>query len=176
VTSGAWSFVHYACGHQSPTRGGDRHLDRLCPECVVPEIARRFALDYRENVTSEAYEETRYRNAQPDYRLGCATHDFLDANECMAFAFEATMGRPADPSESSDTKLWNDAWDLARREYLTATPSEATAWDIALVVHDNDLARIRAWRGHHGPLGGPVVSEATLQSLAGYHRDPRRHA
>jgi hypothetical protein len=29
-----WSFVDYACGHSAPVRGGDRTVDRTCPDCA----------------------------------------------------------------------------------------------------------------------------------------------
>jgi DNA-binding transcriptional regulator YiaG len=34
MTKSAWSFVHYACGHQTPVRGGDRHIATPCPSCT----------------------------------------------------------------------------------------------------------------------------------------------
>lgn len=53
----------------------------------------------------------------------CASHDFCDANMAMARAFEV-LGIP-DPvggeGEEKDaaTDLWNEAWAIAKRDYLT---------------------------------------------------------
>jgi hypothetical protein len=33
MSQNAWSLAFYACGHQTPVRGGDRHLDHDCPSC-----------------------------------------------------------------------------------------------------------------------------------------------
>jgi len=167
MSQAAWSFAHYTCGHQTPVRGYDRHVNDLCPTCqrLVPAIAQWFAADYRENVTTEAWLETRYRNAQPDYANGCATHDFLDANECMAAAFEAILGHAPEPASDGDTALWNAAWNIAKPKYLTASDGECQAWDAALLTCDNDLPTIRAWRGHQGPQAGPVVWSDLLVRL-----------
>jgi hypothetical protein len=127
-------LVHYTCEHHIPVPArGDQHLAQLCPICAarVPAIARLFADDYRANVTPQQFAETRYRNSLPTYARACATHDFLDANECMAFAFETIVGRAARPSSDGDCALWNAAWDLAKPEYLTAAPDEAAAWKAA---------------------------------------------
>ena len=44
----------------------------------------------------------------------CASHDVLDANEVMAEAFLAVIGREPDAGCAEDASLWSGAWDLAR--------------------------------------------------------------
>lgn len=55
------------------------------------------------------------RNKTPDYRNtgSCATHDFCDANELMAEAFEEIEGREPDPSNYADAATWSQAWSIA---------------------------------------------------------------
>jgi len=57
----------------------------------------------------------------------CASHDFCDANEAMAEAFQRVLHRdcvlPSDGNDqqcAEDMRAWNAAWDHARAAYLTA--------------------------------------------------------
>ena len=45
----------------------------------------------------------------------CHSHDVTDANEVMADAFRAVMGREIDLQSDADGTLWNVAWDMAKR-------------------------------------------------------------
>jgi len=93
------------------------------PLDTVQRLAKAFADDLRANVTPEQFAEIRRRNATPDYDRACASHDFVDANECMESAFVQVIGRDPESDASaeheSDNVLWSRAWDLAKREYLT---------------------------------------------------------
>jgi hypothetical protein len=89
-----------------------------------------FARRIREAMSPAEFEEMRRRNAS----LGpntCASHDFLDANALMdealtAVGFEQALG---DDFEGSPyQRVWNAAWDHARRLRLTADdPDEHAA-------------------------------------------------
>lgn len=45
----------------------------------------------------------------------CATHDFVDANEFMAEAFEEVMGYEMNISNQKHVETWNDSWELASK-------------------------------------------------------------
>ena len=82
-------------------------------------IAVAFVADLREALTAEQFEEIRRRNATPAYARACASHDFIDANESMAAAFETVMGYGPSACSDADTALWNAAWEIARHGDLT---------------------------------------------------------
>jgi hypothetical protein len=86
------------------------------PHILALYFSRKLAL----SMTPEEWAEMRRRNATPDYCAGiCASHDFCDANMPMAEAFEGLMGREIDTQSDADVALWNEAWSIAKREYLT---------------------------------------------------------
>jgi hypothetical protein len=35
MSTAAWSFVDYSCGHSTPIRGGDRTIAGPCPACMA---------------------------------------------------------------------------------------------------------------------------------------------
>jgi hypothetical protein len=86
---------------------------------ITDSLARTFANDVRDTLTDEQWDEMRRRNATPGYAKACASHDFVDANECMDAAFFNLFGRHADASSASDIAAWNAAWDIARWRDLT---------------------------------------------------------
>lgn len=115
---------------------------------LVSKLADAFVADLRANVSPADFAEIRRRNATPAYDRACASHDFIDANECMDAAFRAVLGRApegtglspevyADPDltdgdiwaleaqaharHEADLALWNAAWDLAKARSLTLT-------------------------------------------------------
>ena len=89
---------------------------------VARELAQAFVRQLRDNISFGEFIEMRKRNAKPEYRGCCASHDFIDANEVMASAFHEVVGRDVncDEERSGDVALWNEAWDMAKAEYLTA--------------------------------------------------------
>lgn len=90
-------------------------------------IARAFAQRLRAALTPDQWEATRGRNATPEYAGAsgpCASHDYCDANDYMAEAFAEIMGRDILPDNGegmtdSDCALWNQAWQIAKRDHLT---------------------------------------------------------
>ncbi len=65
--------------------------------------------------------EIQRRNATPDYAACCASHDFCDANEALAFAFEVLAECELDLEIQAHLDLCNAALGYARSTYLTAT-------------------------------------------------------
>lgn len=87
---------------------------------TVQTLGEEFARLIREEFSAETLGEIRRRNASPAYAGACATHDFSDANLIMAQAFETVTGREAAPDSETDCRLWNAAWDYARKSGFTA--------------------------------------------------------
>ena len=90
-------------------------------EPLISKLADAFVADLKANVSPADFAEIRRRNATPEYARACASHDFVDANECMTAAFNIVIGRDANPASDADTALWNAAWDLAKARSLTST-------------------------------------------------------
>lgn len=83
-------------------------------------LADRFAQVLRRWLTDEQWATMRRRNATIGNGL-CASHDFCDANMAMDEAFTVIMGREINlEDEHGDNALWNSAWDIAHKRYLTA--------------------------------------------------------
>jgi len=118
-------------------------------EILAHIIARQFVADLKDGATAEQWATMRLANV--GYGEGvCASHDFCDANMVMHPAFESVMGytpidgdlTPAQVEEAS--KLWGAAWDIAKRDFLTATPEEAAAADpLALLAELRE--EVRDW-------------------------------
>ncbi|MCK1671087.1 hypothetical protein [Bradyrhizobium sp. 150] len=91
----------------------------------VTAIAEAFAEVLRQWLTREEMEAVRSRNASQSNPGICHSHDFCDANMAMDAAFRG-LSIPTCLDLDDDTKeheeacrLWNDAWDVAKRLYLT---------------------------------------------------------
>jgi hypothetical protein len=84
-------------------------------------VGDKFAKLLRRELTPAEFSEMRRRNRDAgDVHGFCASHDFCDANMPMAEALLVVTG--CEPSFEHDaiTELWNQAWDYAKREHLTA--------------------------------------------------------
>jgi hypothetical protein len=91
------------------------------------------------------FEEMRLRNRRNDPQV-CASHDFCDANVVMAAAFAEVTGEEPDTVNcEGDLNLWNDAWGIARRDFLTALAPETKA-----EVTRRDCNAILAWPNEEG--------------------------
>ena len=88
------------------------------------ELARSFADILGEWLTPEQFAEMRLRNVQYVNDNICASHDYCDANMAMIEAFNRVLGRePASwfaNDSDADMRLMDEAWNIAKREYLTA--------------------------------------------------------
>lgn len=91
---------------------------------TIEHLAHRFTERLRAELTDEQWAEMRRKNASGNYKLCCASHDYVDANMVMAAAFTEVYGRGPGFLGKGDTDIrdWNDAWNLARQTTLTAAP------------------------------------------------------
>lgn len=83
-------------------------------------VGDKFAKLLRRELTDAEFREMRVRNREePDSGI-CHSHDFCDANMPMAEALLVVTG--CEPSFDHDaiTELWNQAFDYAKAEHLTA--------------------------------------------------------
>ena len=79
----------------------------------VPALAAAFARGLANNLRPATLDAIDAENAAR--RDGsCASHDWLDANETMAEAFAAVMGRAPSARSGEDCDLMNAAWDRAK--------------------------------------------------------------
>lgn len=90
-------------------------------------LAGAFAVQLWQDIGAANMALVKATNATPEFAGDtiCASHNYCDANESMAAAFAEIMGRDILPDDDSgmtdaDIDLWNAAWSLAKREYLTA--------------------------------------------------------
>lgn len=91
------------------------------------KLAGAFAVQLFQDIGAANLAMVKALNATPEFAGDtiCAGHNYCDANESMASAFADMMGRDILPDDDSgmtdaDIDLWNAAWSLAKREYLTA--------------------------------------------------------
>lgn len=86
-------------------------------------LANAFADRLFDAIGADNFAAMKARNASLPAGI-CASHDFCDANEVMAEAFLAVMGRDSLPDDDSgmtdaDCALWNEAWAIAKRDRMT---------------------------------------------------------
>jgi hypothetical protein len=87
-------------------------------------LAKAFADQLQSELSPDDWQGMRAANGKGDYVAACASHDYCDSNMVMADAFALTIGRPFlpedEPPSNVDCDLWNEAWAIAKRDYLTA--------------------------------------------------------
>lgn len=144
---------------------------------LAQRLADAFVGELREALTPAEFDAVRFNNATPAYTNGCASHDIVDANEAMSDAFLSVVGRLPrvlpDPSEATDAQyaaaqldeatdatLWNEAWDIAKREHLTAFYPSGTPGGIQSTtrgpepdVDISDRDSLIAWHVWNDPNG-----------------------
>lgn len=89
-------------------------LTDQAPEKNVTDIARRFSELLHAAIGDDRLARVVELNAQEGESLTCHSHDFTDANEWMLQAFAHVTDRNIDPSSDDDTKLFTEAWNLAK--------------------------------------------------------------
>lgn len=89
----------------------------------VNQIAAKFSQLLADHLTREQHAEMINRNFTSGYAGACASHDFCDANEVMAEAFQTVTGREPDPADDADATVWNAAWSAARANYIGSPSS-----------------------------------------------------
>ncbi len=98
--------------------------DTLSMATVTP-LARAFAVGLRRDLLPAVLAEIDAANAAGDE--ACASHEWVDANETMADAFAAVMGRACNLDRDADCALWNAAWTHARTIGFAVLAREATS-------------------------------------------------
>jgi hypothetical protein len=84
-------------------------------EVTKVEIATKFCEVLREWLKGWKMEKVIARNRASQDPGVCHSHDFCDANEAMAAAFESFgLDTPEDQYGEKSFALWNEAWDLAK--------------------------------------------------------------
>jgi hypothetical protein len=141
------------------------------------QLALAFAVELRQSFSDYEWHEMRLRNAEIGAGA-CASHDFCDANMVMDAAFAKVMGVEALVTDEHDnvempawhTSIWNAAWAIAKRRYLTAITWEqvgavmdghieqmgggTTAWWVQL-DHDHYALITHYEADHEGPADDP---------------------
>lgn len=86
-------------------------------------LAKAFVDELMAELSAKDFVSMMYRNAEPEYdgTGSCASHDFCDANMVMLAAWEKLGYGEMDPSSSADASVWNEAWSIAKRHFLTIT-------------------------------------------------------
>lgn len=95
-----------------PTTAFDRveSPGRISPERAIGSL---FAFALRQALKPDEWETMRALNAIERNPNICHSHDFVDANEFMAAAFAAVMGREIDLRSDADSAMWSRAWAAA---------------------------------------------------------------
>lgn len=85
----------------------------------VSALAVKFHLLLRETIGAANLAQVAQLNATESNPAICHSHDFCDANEVMAAAWLAVVGRPIDLQSDSDSADWAHAWQYFKA-YLRA--------------------------------------------------------
>lgn len=93
-------------------------------------LARAFADELESEIGEIAMNQVRRYNVVNVGDIACASHDFCDANMTMHDAFKSVMGcepeflnDPESALADEHLQLWNAAWSIAKREFLTLKES-----------------------------------------------------
>lgn len=82
-------------------------------------LAGAFVIELFQTIGADNMTSVRKLNATPAYAGSiCASHDFCDANMAMDQAFQELLNREPDMQSDADCALWNEAWQIAKTEYL----------------------------------------------------------
>ncbi len=91
---------------------------------TAQSLASAFAAMLQSELSADEWQAMRKKNGKGDYIAACASHDYCDSNMVMAAAFALIFGREflpdGAPPSDSDCSLWNEAWGIAKRAYLTS--------------------------------------------------------
>lgn len=96
------------------------------PDLIAREFVRILRKWFKQKwpkTWERKWREMQRKNANPDYRLCCASHDYFDASVAMDAAMGSagiSVWRKTKPGLSiRAVVLWNRAWTIAKRDYLT---------------------------------------------------------
>lgn len=114
-------------------------------------ISIQFIHSLKAVIPEQELEVLRERNRQRTSPGVCHTHDFCDANEVMAQAFHAVVGRSFD--SEIDGALWEQAWSIASQK------------EFQLGEEDSDHFLLRIEAGGKAYIDGPFDSQIDLERL-----------
>ena len=94
----------------------------------VHELAYRFHAEIQEWVSVDELEQIDSENRAYDAvgSTSCATHNYSDPNTAMGDAFQAMTGHDVDGANEADSRLWGDAWSLARANGFSVAMAAAS--------------------------------------------------
>ncbi len=117
----AWNFICRNCGDEQKAMIETR--EELPRRRVAKErLAREFTRILRKWLTPDQMKQVIARNKAETDSSVCHSHDFCDANEAMAMAFERLgLETPNDGSGEYSFRQWNQAWDLAKKSNFRRT-------------------------------------------------------
>lgn len=84
---------------------------------TTKQLGEVFTQYLRREIGPQRFTEVVRRNAVEQSPSVCHSHDFIDANEVMAEAFRAVIGREIDLQSDADCALWSDAWAVAKASW-----------------------------------------------------------
>lgn len=98
----------------------DWYRSECCDIQPVESLARAFAERLVFGLGDDTLREIAIKERDHHIDGCCHSHDYCDANVIMAEAFKAVIGRETDDNDEGemsqmDIDLWNEAWDLARK-------------------------------------------------------------
>lgn len=86
---------------------------------AIPALAAAFSRLLHEELGARTMAEVVTRNAhEPDPTI-CHSHDFTDANQLMATAWEELAGYTPDGNDEAQAAVWRAAWHAARAAGFT---------------------------------------------------------
>lgn len=92
---------------------------------MVEKLARQFLWVVRNALPDESLAEIDRLNAAETNPNVCHSHDFVDANVCMADAWRGVFGSDIDLHDEASTAIWNAAWDVAKKLGFSTPPKGA---------------------------------------------------
>lgn len=95
---------------------------------TVEALAEAFAAHLFCEMGGDQIVDMMKKNAAEEESQICHSHDYVDANMVMHDAINELCGTVVDhggthPQHDKILALWNDAWVLAKRRFLTARPA-----------------------------------------------------
>ena len=80
------------------------------------ELAQEFAVRMHYELSPKEIAKINQLNDLEQSPYICHSHDLLDANMVMAWAFDSLFDREYDMDNNDDTWLWNNAWEIAKND------------------------------------------------------------